>query len=64
MKAKIQLWREGSDSFTKVFNWDDVIDTNNGKVRIAEISVFYDKPVIEGKEHHIVHMLSADIFSA
>lgn len=38
--------------------WDEFLETKNGPVRVGEISVYDDKPIIDGVERRILHMLS------
>ena len=59
MKAKLTLLADGDEhAVVKVFDWNEVLTTTTGHVRVAEISVYTDTPVIDGKEYRIAHMLS------
>ena len=64
MKAKMQLWREGIEPFEKIFDWNDEIETSGGVVIVSQISLYDEKPIIDGEEHHIIHMMSAPSFDS
>jgi hypothetical protein len=64
MKAKMQLWREGIEPFERIFDWNDVLETNNGNVLVSQISLYDERPIIDGEEHHIMHMMSAPNFDS
>ena len=59
MKARMQLV-DGTNWIERIFDWNDVIETNNGLVKVSKISVYDDKPIIDGKEFNIYHMLSSE----
>jgi len=62
MKAKMTLWREGIEPFEKIFDWDDELMTNKGFVFVSQISLYDEKPIIDGEQYHIMHMVSAPNF--
>lgn len=64
MKAKMQLWREGIEPFEMIFDWDEVLETNKGAVVVSQISLYDEKPIIDGKEYHVMHMLPVPCFDS
>jgi len=62
MKAKILLLSDGGEIFERVFDWADQIETKSGMVNVSEISLYSDKPIIDGKECRIMNMFSAPKF--
>lgn len=62
MLTRMTLVRDGAKPIVRIFDWNDIIETDIGKIKVSKISVFDHRPVIDGQAHKIVHMLSASSF--
>jgi hypothetical protein len=64
MKAKMTLLADGDkDAAVMVFDWDEILETSDGDALVSQISIYDEKPIINGKQYSIIHMLSAESFS-